>query len=96
MERRIGRAFYSAREFVARFKRTPFERFQYGQMSEKEIMQRTHNGGDIIRRLDAALEATKGIPQERKLEAVLEAIRKSDIQSASEEHNSKNPPPTTV
>jgi hypothetical protein len=94
MEGRIGQKLHSAKEFFAKFKRTPFERLQHGQMSLKELEQRTHGGTDIIRRLEAARLATENLPKEERLQAGLEAMRQSDIQNEQNKHKSDNPPLT--
>ena len=94
MEGRLGRKLHSAKEFIARFRRTPFERLQHGQMGVKELEQRTHDGTDITRRLEAVHLATRNFPQEKRLQVALEVIRQSDIQSEQDKHSSGNPPLT--
>lgn len=80
MEGRLGKALHSAHEFVAKFRRTPFERFQHGQMSMKELNQMTHGGSDLVRRIEAAHLATKDLPPGlERTQAIYRAIAESDI-----------------
>ena len=87
MHERLGRALHFAKEFVARFRRTPFERLQHGQMSIRKIERM---GGAIMRRLEAAHLVTKDLPplephstDPQRLQKILGALRESDIQVKS-------------